>query len=50
MDDASTEKPKDYVISTGRSETVRKFVELSANKLGWGIKNNGKGIIWEGKD
>ena len=42
-------KPKDYVISTGRSETVRKFVELSANKLGWGIKNNGKGIIWEGK-
>ena len=43
------EKPKDYVISTGRTETVRKFVEISANKLGWGYKNNGKGIIWEGE-
>ena len=43
------EKPKDYVISTGRTETVRKFVEISANKLGWGNKNNGKGIIWEGE-
>ena len=43
------DKPKDYVISTGRSETVRKFVELSANKLGWGSKNNGNGIVWEGE-
>ncbi len=43
------DKPKDYVISTGRTETVRKFVELSANKLGWGNKNNGEGIIWEGE-
>ncbi len=43
------DKPKDYVISTGRTETVRKFVELSANKLGWGRKNNGEGIIWEGE-
>ena len=43
------DKPKDYVISTGRTETVRKFVEISANKLGWGNKNNGKGIIWEGE-
>ena len=43
------DKPKDYVISTGRTETVRKFVELSANKLGWGSKNNGEGIIWEGE-
>ena len=43
------DKPQDYVIATGRTETVRKFVELSANKLGWGIKNNGEGIIWEGK-
>ena len=41
--------PRDYVISTGRTETVRKFVELSANKLGWGNKNNGEGIIWEGE-
>ena len=43
------DKPQDYVIATGRTETVRKFVELSANKLGWGIKNNGEGIIWEGE-
>ena len=43
------DKPQDYVISTGRTETVRKFVELSANKLGWGNKNNGEGIIWEGE-
>ena len=42
------EKPKDYVISTGRTESVRKFIELSAYQLGWGNKN-GKGIIWEGE-
>tara|TARA_B100000965_G_scaffold406824_1_gene449211 strand:+ start:4833 stop:5948 length:1116 start_codon:yes stop_codon:yes gene_type:complete len=36
------EEPKDYVIATGRQETVRNFIELSAKKLGW------KGIIWEG--
>ena len=35
MVDASAGQAKDYVISTGRTETVRKFVELSANKLGW---------------
>ena len=43
------EKPKDYVISSGRAESVRKFVELSAYKLGWGTKENKTGIIWEGK-
>tara|TARA_A100001388_G_scaffold73192_1_gene51923 strand:- start:17718 stop:18854 length:1137 start_codon:yes stop_codon:yes gene_type:complete len=43
------EKPKDYVISSGRTESVRKFVELSAYKLGWGTKENKTGIIWEGK-
>ena len=42
-------KPKDYVISSGRTETVRKFVELSASQLGWGKDNNNPGIIWEGK-
>ena len=35
--------PKDYVIATGRQESVRRFIELSANFLGWG------GIIWEGE-
>ena len=37
------EEPDDYVISTGRQESVRKFIELSAEELGWG------GIYWEGK-
>ena len=37
------EKPDDFVVATGRQETVRKFIELSAIELGWG------GIIWRGK-
>ena len=41
--------PKDYVIATGRTETVRKFIEISAIRLGWDSKTKGKGIIWEGK-
>ena len=36
------DKPEDFVVATGRQETVRKFIELSAKELGWG------GIIWEG--
>ena len=35
--------PEDFVIATGRQESVRKFIELSALELGWG------GIIWEGE-
>ena len=30
--------PKDYIIATGRTETVRKFIEISALKLGWDSK------------
>ena len=41
------EKPEDFVIATGRMETVRKFIELSAEKLGW--QKNNKSIIWEGQ-
>ena len=41
--------PKDYVIASGRTETVRKFVELSAQKLGWNTSKNTSGIIWEGE-
>ena len=37
------DNPEDFVISTGRQESVRRFIELSAKKLGWG------GIEWEGK-
>ncbi len=36
------DNPEDYVIATGRQETVRKFIELSAVFIGWG------GIKWEG--
>jgi len=27
--------PEDYVIATGRQETVRRFIDLSAQELGW---------------
>ena len=43
------ESPTDYVIATGRQESVRKFVELSAKALGWNNGNNCSGIIWEGE-
>ena len=42
-------KPKDYVIATGRTETVRRFVELSSIELGWNSKKNSPGIIWKGE-
>ncbi len=42
------DQPEDYVIATGRMESVRKFIELCAKKLGWD-KNNDKAIIWEGE-
>ncbi len=41
-------KPDDYVIATGRMESVRKFVELSARELGWNKTDNTDGIIWKG--
>ena len=34
--------PEDFVIATGRQETVRRFIELTAEKIGWG------GIEWDG--
>ena len=43
------EKPEDFVIATGRTETVRKFIEISAKKLGWYKEKNGPSIIWEGE-
>tara|TARA_B100000989_G_scaffold143529_1_gene106956 strand:- start:110 stop:1240 length:1131 start_codon:yes stop_codon:yes gene_type:complete len=42
------EKPDDFVISTGRMETVRKFIEICAKKLSWNTKASEEGIIWEG--
>ena len=41
------DEPDDYVISTGRQESVRRFIELSALELGWDKKNKGKPIIWQ---
>ena len=43
------EKPEDYVIATGRTETVRKFIELAAKKLKWNKDPEGPSIIWRGK-
>ena len=37
------DKPEDFVIATGRQETVRRFIELTAAELGWG------GIQWSGE-
>ena len=42
------DSPNDYVISSGRAESVRRFAEISASYLGWG--NDGEpGIYWEGE-
>ena len=41
-------EPNDYVIATGRTETVRRFIELCAIQLGWGKATDDPGIIWEG--
>jgi GDPmannose 4,6-dehydratase len=35
--------PEDFVIATGRQESVRRFIELTAAELGWG------GIDWSGE-
>ena len=37
------ETPEDFVIATGRQESVRNFIELSAIALGWGA------MQWEGE-
>jgi GDPmannose 4,6-dehydratase len=34
--------PEDFVIATGRQESVRRFIELTAQELGWGA------LQWEG--
>ena len=42
------ELPEDFVIATGRQESVRKFIELSAKELGWWKDTKKPAIIWEG--
>jgi GDPmannose 4,6-dehydratase len=36
------ETPEDFVIATGRQESVRRFIELTAQQLGWGL------MVWDG--
>ena len=43
------DEPDDYVISTGKTVSVRRFIELCATKLGWKSKKDGPSIIWEGE-
>ena len=43
------DKPDDYVIATGKMESVRRFIEICAKKLKWNKKDNEPGIIWEGE-
>ena len=42
--------PEDFVIATGRQESVRRLIELTARELGWGeIEWEGKGLEETGK-
>ena len=50
------ESPQDFVIATGRQESVRRFIELAAQELGWGGSEgaspgspNGSAILWSGE-
>ncbi len=42
------ESPDDFVIATGRMESVRKFIEITATYLNWNNNTNEPAIIWEG--
>ena len=39
-----TTKPNDYVIGTGKTFTIKEFVNRAAKKIGFNIKVIGKGI------
>ncbi len=41
------EQPEDFVIATGKMQSVRSFIELTAKKLGWANDEN-VSIKWEG--
>ena len=43
------DNPEDFVIATGRQESVRTFIELAAIELGWDKENKGVPIIWKNK-
>ena len=44
------EQPEDFVIATGRQESVRRFIELTALQLGWGpMQWDGEGAAEVGR-
>ena len=43
------DKPDDYVIATGKMESVRRFIEICATKLKWNKRDGEPEIIWEGE-
>ena len=44
------DQPEDFVIATGRQESVRRFIELTAQQLGWGpMQWNGEGTAEVGR-
>ena len=44
MENVTTKKPNDYVIATGKTFTIKEFVNRAAKKIGFKIKWVGKGI------
>ena len=50
MVNASTKKPRNYIVATNKSITVRKFIELVFNKIQVKIKWSGKGLSEVGID
>ena len=44
------QQPEDFVIATGRQESVRRFIELAATELGWAAGlESGPAILWDGE-
>ena len=43
------ESPEDFVIATGRQGSVRRFIELTAQQLGWGGATGGPAMLWQGE-
>ena len=50
MDDYAAKEPDDYVLATGKTYTVRNFVELAFNEVGIEIEWSGEGVNEIGVD
>lgn len=44
------EKPDDYVLATNETHTVREFIEVAAERLGFDLEWRGEGVDEEGVD